>query len=133
MQGASINKLGVSRSWSRTTGRSVADSYENTLAETIDRLYKAGSPMDAAQASGEYPALKGVRLGFDNRGLMEPIGNIPPAQPGKQLRKSEEAAMGCVTQTKTASGNSGSVQSLRFPRSHGWQASVILQRNVREQ
>jgi transposase InsO family protein len=62
---------------------SVGDSYDNALAETINGLYKAElihrrgpwRPFDAV----EYATLKWVDW-FNNRRLLEPIGNIPPAE-----------------------------------------------------
>src|SRR5438105_3086434 len=62
---------------------SVGDSYDNALAETINGLYKAEvihrrgpwRSMDAV----EYATLEWVDW-FNNRRLLEPIGNIPPAE-----------------------------------------------------
>ena len=62
---------------------SVGDSYDNALAETINGLYKAEvihrrtswrRPEDV-----EWATLKWVDW-FNNRRLLEPIGNIPPAE-----------------------------------------------------
>ncbi len=62
---------------------SVGDSYDNALAETINGLYKAEvihrrSPWRSMQAV-EYATLEWVDW-FNNRRLLEPIGNIPPAE-----------------------------------------------------
>ena len=62
---------------------SVGDSYENALAETINGLYKTEvirprgpwRTMDAV----EYATLQWVDW-FNNRRLLEPIGDIPPAE-----------------------------------------------------
>ena len=62
---------------------SVGDSYDNALAETINGLYKAEviwrkgpwKSMDAV----EYATLEWVDW-FNHRRLLEPIGNIPPAE-----------------------------------------------------
>jgi transposase InsO family protein len=62
---------------------SVGDSYDNALAETINGLYKAEvvhrrgpwKSMDAV----EYATLEWVDW-FNNHRLLEPIGNIPPAE-----------------------------------------------------
>ena len=62
---------------------SVGDSYDNALAETINGLYKAEvlhprgpwRSMDAV----EYATLEWVDW-FNNRRLLAPIGNIPPAE-----------------------------------------------------
>ena len=62
---------------------SVGDSYDNALAETINGLYKAEvihrrGPWRNMEAV-EYETLKWVDW-FNNRRLLEPIGNIPPAE-----------------------------------------------------
>lgn len=62
---------------------SVGDSYDNALAETINGLYKAEvihrrGPWRSMEAV-EYETLKWVDW-FNNRRLLEPIGNIPPAE-----------------------------------------------------
>jgi len=62
---------------------SVGDSYDNALAETINGLYKAG----AIWRRGPWRSFEQVEFAtlewvdwFNNRRLLEPIGNIPPAQ-----------------------------------------------------
>ncbi len=62
---------------------SVGDSYDNALAETINGLFKAElihrrGPWRSFEAVG-YPTLGWVDW-FNNRRLLEPIGNIPPAE-----------------------------------------------------
>jgi putative transposase len=62
---------------------SVGDSYDNALAETINGLFKAEvihrrGPWRSFQAI-EYATLEWVDW-FNNRRLLEPIGNIPPAE-----------------------------------------------------
>ena len=62
---------------------SVGDSYDNALAETINGLYKAEviwrrGPWKSMEAV-EYATLEWVDW-FNNRRLLEPIGNIPPAE-----------------------------------------------------
>ena len=62
---------------------SVGDSYENALAETINGLFKAEvihrrGPWRSFEAV-EYATLEWVDW-FNNRRLLEPIGNIPPAE-----------------------------------------------------
>ena len=62
---------------------SVGDSYDNALAETIDGLYKAEvihrhGPWRSFEAV-EYATLEWVDR-FNNRRLLGPIGNIPPAE-----------------------------------------------------
>jgi len=62
---------------------SVGDSYDNALAETINGLYKVEvihrrGPWRSVEAV-EYATLEWVDW-FNNRRLLEPIGNIPPAE-----------------------------------------------------
>ena len=62
---------------------SVGDSYDNALAETINGLYKT----EVIRRRGpwrhiddvEYATLEWVDW-FNNRRLLEPIGNVPPAE-----------------------------------------------------
>jgi putative transposase len=62
---------------------SVGDSYDNALAETINGLYKA----EVIHRRGPWRSFEAVEFAtlewvdwFNNRRLLEPIGNIPPAQ-----------------------------------------------------
>jgi transposase InsO family protein len=62
---------------------SVGDSYDNALAETINGLYKA----EVIHRRGPWPSFEAVEYAtlewvdwFNNRRLLEPIGNIPPAE-----------------------------------------------------
>jgi transposase InsO family protein len=62
---------------------SVGDSYDNALAETINDLFKAEvihrrGPWRSFEAV-EYATLEWVDW-FNNRRLLEPFGNIPPAE-----------------------------------------------------
>jgi len=62
---------------------SVGDSYDNALAETINGLYKAEvihrrGPWRSLEAV-EYATLEWVDW-FNNRRLLEPIGNVPPVE-----------------------------------------------------
>jgi transposase InsO family protein len=62
---------------------SVGDSYDNALAECINGLFKAEmiwrkGPWRSMEAV-EYATLEWVDW-FNNRRLLEPIGNIPPAE-----------------------------------------------------
>ena len=62
---------------------SVGDSYDNALAETINGLFKVEvihrrGPWRSAEAV-EFATLEWVDW-FNNRRLLEPIGNIPPAE-----------------------------------------------------
>ncbi len=62
---------------------SVGDSYDNALAETINGLYKA----EVIHRCGPWRRFEAVEMAtlewvdwFNNRRLLEPIGNIPPAE-----------------------------------------------------
>jgi transposase InsO family protein len=76
---------------------SVGDSYDNALAETINGLYKAEvihrrGPWRSFQAV-EFATLEWVDW-FNNRRILEPIGNIPPVEAeGRYYATLEEQAM----------------------------------------
>ena len=62
---------------------SVGDSYDNALAETINGLYKT----EVIHRCGPWRSFEAVEIAtlewvdwFNNRRLLEPIGNIPPAE-----------------------------------------------------
>jgi transposase InsO family protein len=62
---------------------SVGDSYDNALAETINGLYKT----EVIRRRGSWRNINEVEFAtlewvdwFNNRRLLEPIGNIPPAE-----------------------------------------------------
>jgi putative transposase len=62
---------------------SVGDSYDNALAETINGLYKS----EVIRRRGPWKSLEAVEFAtlewadwFNHRRLLEPIGNIPPAE-----------------------------------------------------
>jgi putative transposase len=62
---------------------SVGDSYDNALAETINGLYKT----EVIHRCGPWRGFEAVEFAtlewvdwFNNRRLLEPIGNIPPAE-----------------------------------------------------
>ncbi len=62
---------------------SVGDSYDNALAETINGLYKT----EVIRRNGPWRNLEEVEFAtlewvdwFNNRRLLEPIGNIPPVE-----------------------------------------------------
>ena len=78
---------------------SVGDSYDNALAETINGLYKA----EVIYRRGPWRNMEAVELAtlewvdwFNNRRLLEPIGDIPPAEYElmyyTQLQESAEVA-----------------------------------------
>jgi putative transposase len=62
---------------------SVGDSYDNALAETINGLYKT----EVIRRRGPWKSLEAVEFAtlewvdwFNHRRILEPIGNIPPAE-----------------------------------------------------
>ena len=62
---------------------SVGDSYDNALAETINGLYKA----EVIHRRGPWRSFEAIEIAtlewvdwFNHRRLLEPIGNIPPAE-----------------------------------------------------
>jgi transposase InsO family protein len=62
---------------------SVGDSYDNALAEAINGLYKA----EVIHRRGPWRSFEAVEFAtlewvdwFNNRRLLEPIGNVPPAE-----------------------------------------------------
>ncbi len=72
---------------------SVGDSYDNALAETINGLFKAEvihrlGPWKTADAV-EWETLKWVDW-FNNRRLLEPVGNIPPAEAEMKFYEQQE-------------------------------------------
>ena len=76
---------------------SVGDSYDNALAETINGLYKTKvirrrGPWKNMEEV-EYATLEWVDW-FNNRRLLEPIGDVPPAEYEMMYyRQLEESAM----------------------------------------
>ena len=76
---------------------SVGDSYDNALAETINGLYKT----EVIRRRGPWKNIEDVEYAtlewvdwFNNRRLLEPIGNVPPAEYEMMYyRQHEESAM----------------------------------------
>ncbi len=60
----------------------MGDSYDNALAETINGLYKAEVIHRQSWQSREAVELATLAWvdGFNHRRLLEPIGNVPPAE-----------------------------------------------------
>ncbi len=77
---------------------SVGDSYDNALAETINGLYKT----EIIRRNGPWRNIEEVEFAtlewvdwFNNRRLLEPIGNSPPAEFEEMYFQSQKApAMG---------------------------------------
>ena len=83
LQIAAYVSVRISGGSSEPSVGSVGDSYDNALAETIIGLFKAEvihrrGPWRSFDAV-EYATLEWVDW-FNNRRLLEPIGNIPPAE-----------------------------------------------------
>ncbi len=62
---------------------SVGDSYDNAMAETINGLYKT----EVIRQQGPWRSIEDVEFAtltwvdwFNHRRLLEPIGNVPPAE-----------------------------------------------------
>jgi transposase InsO family protein len=76
---------------------SVGDSYDNALAETINGLFKT----EVIRRRGPWRSLEAVEYAtldwvdwYNNRRLLEPIGNIPPAEAeARYYAQLEQAAM----------------------------------------
>jgi transposase InsO family protein len=76
---------------------SVGDSYDNALAETVIGLFKA----EVIHRRGPWRGFEAVEIAtlewvdwFNNRRLLEPIGNIPPAEAeARYYAQSDELAM----------------------------------------
>jgi putative transposase len=90
---------------------SVGDSYDNALAETINGLYKTEvirrcGPWRNIDAV-EYATLEWVDW-FNHRRLLEPIGNVPPAELEQAYyRQLEGSSHGGLTQTNESPENPG--------------------------
>ena len=90
---------------------SVGDSYDNALAETINGLYKA----EVIHRRGPWRSFEAVEFAtlewvdwFNNRRLLEPIGNIPPAEAEAAYYAQLELPVSPrKTQTKQPPGNPG--------------------------
>jgi putative transposase len=73
---------------------SVGDSYDNALAETVIGLYKT----EKIRRQGPWRNLEAVEFAtlewidwFNNRRLLEPIGNIPPAEYEQMYYRDQQA------------------------------------------
>ena len=81
---------------------SIGDSYDNALAETINGLYKA----ELIRPNGPWRNIEEVEFAtlewvdwFNHRRLLEPIGNIPPAEFEALYDQSQREATRAVTLT----------------------------------
>ena len=89
----------ILRTYVPTGGVSRISRYDNALAETVNGLYKA----EVIHRRGPWRSFEAVELAtlewvdwFNNRRLLEPIGNIPPAEAEERhyamLQQSDMAA-----------------------------------------
>jgi transposase InsO family protein len=75
----------------------VGDSYDNALAEPINGLYRP----EVIRRRGPWKNIEGIEYAtlewvdwFNNRRLLEPIGDIPPAEHETMYHQQlEESAM----------------------------------------
>jgi transposase InsO family protein len=72
---------------------SVGDSYDNALAESVIGLYKT----EVIRRRGPWRHLEAVEFAtlewvdwFNNKRLLEPIGNVPPAEFEEAFYRSQE-------------------------------------------
>jgi transposase InsO family protein len=76
----------VNRTWVAWTASSVGyvgDAYDNALAETMIGLYKmevVEQPRPWESVTAVEPETPSWVAWFNSRRLLEPIGNIPPAE-----------------------------------------------------
>lgn len=106
---------------------SVGDSYDNALAETINGLYKA----EVIHRRGPWRSFEAVEFAtlewvdwFNNRRLLEPIGNIPPAEAEERyyamLKDPAMAARLKRNGLRKARGGSASGTRLSLLRARSW-------------
>ncbi len=93
---------------------SVGDSYDNALAETINGLYKA----EVIHRRGPWRSFEAVEFAtlewvdwFNNRRLMEPIGNIPRRKPRNATTPCWKNQLWRRDSNEMASGKPGAVQA----------------------
>jgi transposase InsO family protein len=92
---------------------SVGDSYDNALAETINGLYKAEvihRQSWRTREAVEWATLEWVDW-FNHQRLLEPIGNIPPAEAEANYYRQQEGRTWRPDSNEIASGIPGAVQS----------------------
>ena len=87
---------------------SVGDSFDNALAETINGLYKA----EVIHRRGPWRSFEAVEFAtlewvdwFNHRRLLEPIGNVPPAEAEARYYDQREVLPSRVIQAKTPPRN----------------------------
>ena len=99
---------------------SVGDSYDNALAETIIGLYKT----EVIYRRGPWHNLEHVEFAtlewvdwFNNRRILEPIGDIPPIEFEQQYYEQLKVQARAAGSTNEVSEITGAIHSLiRKPR-----------------
>ena len=96
-------------------GRSVGDSYDNALAETINGLYKT----EVIRRRGLWRNIEAVEFAtltwvdwFNNHRLFEPIGHLPPAEHGPNYYQQIKGPPRRRDPDKRASEDPGAVRRL---------------------
>lgn len=93
---------------------SMGDTYDNALAETINSLSKA----EVIHQRGRWRSFDAVEFatltwvdGFNDRRLLEPIGNMPPAEAEERCYAMLEEPAMLHDPSDTAYGKPGAVQT----------------------
>ncbi len=93
---------------------SVGDGYDNALAETINGLFKAEvihrRGLWRSMAAVEFATLEWVDW-FNNRRLLEPIGNIPLPRPKRAATRKPRRKPWPRNPTQTASDKPGQLMA----------------------
>jgi transposase InsO family protein len=100
---------------------SVGDAYDNALAETINGLYKA----EVIHRRGPWRSFEAVEFAtlewvdwFNNRRLLEPIGNIPPSEAEERYYNMlREPAMSVTGSDASSPSGTRNMDGERAPRS----------------
>jgi transposase InsO family protein len=104
-------QFAVSKPWTGTVG-SVGDSYDDALAETVIAPFET----EVIRPRGPWRSLEAVEFApleradwFDHRRLLEPIGNVPPAEAEAACSDAPETAgLAAWKPTKSPPGFFGS-------------------------
>lgn len=96
---------------------SVGASYDKALAETINGLYEA----EVIHRRGPWRSLEAVEYAplFDNRRLLEPIGNVPPTEAEQRWwdEREQAAIAACLRARSLRRTRHGSIVSIVAVRS----------------
>ena len=107
---------------------SVGDSYDNALAETINGLYKA----EVIHRRGSWRSFEAMEFAtlewvdwFNHRRLLEPIGNIPPAEAEERYYAVLERPAMATYSNEMASGKPGPVSGNPASSTVGMSAAAV--------